>query len=635
MAGEKSKWTSEFMEPRESLRPDVPRLAERLGRSQKFQDYARDALFKAGIDVKRTDGPAFYELDMDGNLKTSQVKFGTDQFWDMVQKGKLLAYPAGEKKPVQIQCPGETIALSKPITELPVPPQPSPPWRMSGWHRFLNAVTFGRAYRAERQLERERALEHSREVEAREDAIKARDQFRKDTEAIAQERTDDKLKAEAKSFEEGQTQWEVERMTRENPPFDLDEYRLRYQELTGPKPVIRREWIGRGSDKFYTQEQADSLQTYELPQDKGLGGTVITDQEFSALSMMACCADDLAGEFWHNKNPDASVEENRALNFTMWTDTMVYYKDTPRPSNGHVLPEMYQPARARVDEAIREYHDKGDPSKLGQIIAGGIKPFLEFGTQPPSNSRFLATVGLAGECVALMDRDPKLKEAAMAVKGKDGKPLISEKDLEVGRGLLKAQELNRRNEKAKIMLKADAEGVVKLSPEERKGYIKERTQFTLANEVALNDVKDQTNSKEFKAGRDALSERLTALSIEMVNNKANKEKLAQLQKQVDKTSASFNSYDQAHLRLPQVYTALGTQGEKAMDTLMKAHLPDAEKLYNLSSKEAEATLTSGSLMVKAPDKGQKDPKVEGKETQVQQPKVEERQKENKGPNVGG
>ena len=637
MAIDKSDFTKRFIVPTEKI--EVTRLAETMGKSKKFRENGRNFLFKAGIDVERKDAPVFYELGEGGiGMKPATAEFGSEQFWDLLQKGRIMSYPVGEKDPVQVQCEGGTWQLSRPVTEMPLPAPPQPK-KMSGWQRFMNTITFGLAYRAEKEQEIRNQAAYDKQVA---------DQRRlsEDMDKIGRERTDDKLKSELESYDkklEEQTRAveqekiekeraaltaQVERVTGKEPHFDVDEYRLRYQELAGPKPVIRKEWIGQGTDKFYTQEEADSLQTYELPQDKGLGGTVITDQEFAALSVLACSSDELGGEFRHDDMPSLSIEENKAMNFSMWGETMVYYKDTPRPGNGRVLPELYQPARAKVSEAIAAYHDRGDPSQLGHIIAEGSKFFLHTGSEPVENSRFLATMSLMGECAALVDRDPALKAAVLDAKDKEGNPLIAEEDLDTGRGVLKAADLNRRNEKAKVMLQADAAGLARLSPEERKQYIKDRTEFALANKLAKYDIEAQKKGKEYKDKSDAMGKKINDLSNKMGEyaRDPNKQKeFAQAMKDLDDYQGMLSKFDDLNLHVAQVFTALGAEGEKGMETLMQTHLPNAEKLYELSSKDAEAALEPGKLFgdtspyAQAPAEPQKAPQT--KEQVLEGPKA--------------
>ena len=135
---------------------------------------------------------------------------------------------------------------------------------------------------------------------------------------LARERTDQRLRAERERYERERshrreierrerTQAEreaflarVEAMTGEHPAYDLEEYRLRYHELAGP-----------GS--------TGALQTYELPRESGRGGTVVTDRDFTALTLMAAAGDEIGGAFRHGEHPELSEEENRILTAPLWT----------------------------------------------------------------------------------------------------------------------------------------------------------------------------------------------------------------------------------------------------------------------------------------------------------------------------
>lgn len=629
----KRDFIRDFYLPKETIKGE--RLSETRIDSQKFRASTADRLFGVGINVNRTDAPVFYELDGDGvGFKPFPAKFGSAEFWDKAQMGRLLAYPAGEKHPVQLQFNGASWDFSRPVAELPHPKPPAPQ-RMSRWHRFLNVISFGNAYKAERQEDNRRLADHQKEVSAWQ---KRRDDFAK----AGGERTDEKLTNEVQNYEKETARKaekarreraeqekaalaaDVARMTKDNPEYDLDQYRQTYQELTGPKPVIRQEWIGQGGSKYYyTQEEADSLKTYELPREPGKGGVVVTDRDFGALTLMAATFDEIGGQLHKERKPTISVEANKSIQSTIWTETMVGEKTAPRHDNGFVLPQVYQPARAKVHEAVTEYHDTGDPQKLGRIIAEGSAFYLHsFGGRPLSGDKvdwYLPTMSMVGESVALLDKDPKLMEAALAAKGKDGKPLLTKKDLDTARGMTLAADLKRRNEKAEIMLKGDAAGVVKLTPEEKKKYVHDRVLYATVNRAAQDDITSQEKSEAYTSKDKEINERRGAAYAKIAalqGSGASPEAVTAAEHEAQEIEAENDLHVSRDVKVPQVYTAMGAAGEKGMDALVQAQLPGAERLYDMPTKdlvgalEPKALFAPNSPAMKAPDEGEK----------VQQPK---------------
>ena len=277
MAKLKGKYTGKFQEPtEETLNYEAGVILHGFGGNM-FSDL--------GIDVETSERGRdasgklrFYELTAEGNMKDPFDDGTTLQsvgFLNKVAQGKILAFPSGEKRPVQMQIPeaGSEIRYSKPLDSLPHLPKPQEPQRLSRWARFANAVTFGLAYRAETAEYRQKFETYQKDMQSWQEK---QDSFREKVE----ERTPEVLDKETKQFEadyarreerERQEKLEAERdkareqlknLQSENPTYHVDVYRNTLQNYYGPKPVFHEEFCGNGAGKSYTQEQFDKLHDY-------------------------------------------------------------------------------------------------------------------------------------------------------------------------------------------------------------------------------------------------------------------------------------------------------------------------------------------------------------------------------------
>ena len=586
----------------------------------------------------------FYELTEAGELKdpfADGSTLGSDAFLNKASKGRILAFPAGEKQPVQLQVHNNDIGFSKPMETLPIP-QPQEPQRLSRWARFANAITFGRAYRAEKAEYQQKLETYQKDMQ---NWQKNQDSFRQK----AEERTPELLEKEAKQLaatevrrEEAEKQAKLEAdrtKTREQVKamesgevaYGIDQYRSLYQSYCAPKPERRENLVGEG--KYFTEEQFGALKTYELPRGEGLHGTEITDKEVAALSVLNASDKEISGTFEMNEPgviddktglPKAeahlySPEENVVAQTMMFTESMIDKKDAPRKNMGKVFGALYQPSREKVNEAIREYRQEDKPEKLAGIIAGGLHFALHrFEGKGIGDQRNLTSVALAAETAAILDRDPRLKEAVLSLEdtseltGGTGKKLVTEQDLKTARGYGKMVELHRRNEKAETMLHADTLGVVTLTDQQRQEYTRDRVNFETVAFASQNDIDTAHADKTYEKEKDELSFKYFEASAKEKacgngyynarNNGENTQQQYQEYLQAHNKSLiafqKMNIYDTLHIGPPETVKMVGAYGDKALDGLVDAHLPGAEKLASLKGEELEAALTGKKLFAK-------------------------------------
>lgn len=156
-----------------------------------------------GTGFEMSDGAdnlRIYKLSEDGmiwkNPFEDDTTYDSPEFFDKIKMWRIIAFPPGEKHPVQFQLNPMELALSKPITE-PFTPKPPEPTRPGAWARFANFITRGRAYRKEFE-----DYNKSRELYEQKNAVwKAKSEKLQD---LTDRRTPEILKAEEQQLEKYQ-----------------------------------------------------------------------------------------------------------------------------------------------------------------------------------------------------------------------------------------------------------------------------------------------------------------------------------------------------------------------------------------------------------------------------------------------
>lgn len=547
----------------------------------------------------------FYELTEAGELKdpfTDGSTLRSDAFLDKASKGRIIAFPAGEKQPVQLQIHGNDIGFSKPMETLPIP-QPQEPQRLSRWARFANAITFGRAYRAEKAEYQQKLETYQKDMQGWQ---KNQDSFRQK----AEERTPEVLERETKQLAaaevrreeaERQAKLQAERekarkqlknLQSENPTYSIDQYRNTLKECYGPKPVFHEEFSKEHGGESYTKAQFDVLQDYS----GSIDGAGISDEEFTAIAMFGAFDPAIGSKWDPEQDIGLTPEESTRKNITMFTDTVNALKVTSRPSHGKIYERVVQPAREKTVEAIQEYI-QGNPEKLARQIGEGMHMLSNhYAGKAIGNELFLSVTSMMGDAMGLLERNPKLKaeteRAMMELAAKDSPNATPEelkaqvgRSFELANGQKKAVELTRRNEKAKGMLKAESLGLCELSKGQRKEYIDDRLAFETVQENTANDIYLQEHDKTYLAEREQLSKQFAeAMMSGDVAKKNRAEAIAQI-------------HTEDHIHAPEAVIMMG-KSDRTVGAMVDSRLPNKDKLYELSGEELEAALKGEKLFAK-------------------------------------
>ena len=145
------------------------------------------------------------------------------------------------------------------------------------------------------------------------------------------------------------------------------------------------------------------------------------------------------------------------------TDT---HKTSPRDASGKYIKPSIDPARIRTADALNEYK-KGNPDKLGQILAVGVNQWAGSLSQMENGigEEHAGGIEASKTLVDLIQADPKLKEAAL-------KAGMKEKNLWLVEGSLQLGKLRQEALDANVKLLQAAYDGTDLSPEEKKAALK-------------------------------------------------------------------------------------------------------------------------------------------------------------------
>ena len=587
------------------------RMLSDLGINEETSERGRDAAGKL----------RFYELTAEGDMKDpfeDGTTLKSKGFLDKVAQGKILVFPSGEQRPVQMQIlkredekVGKEIRYSKPLDSLPHLPKPQEPAKLGPWTRFANWITGGRAYRAEKAEYQQKFDTYQRDMQSwqqKQNALKEKIDERT-PEVLAQEMK--QYEAEVARREENKRQKELaeerekfgevfKNLQSENPTYSIDQYRNTLKECYGPKPVLHKEFCFEYGGHSHYEAEFKVLTDYS-DEIKDAG---ITDEEFTAIAMFGAFDPEIGGK-WDPDKKHVGLTPEQALsqNVTMFTDTVNAGKVTSRPAHGSIYPSVVQPARKKTVEAIEAYK-KGNPAKLAEQIGRGLHMLSNhYGGKPLEKEKFLSITSMMGDALNLLNRNPMLKaetEKAMTEFAKKDNPEATPEELkaqikrsfDLANGQKTAVDLTRRNEKAKGMLKAESLGICKLSQEQRKEYIDDRLAFETVNENTGEDIYLQEHDKTYQ---DGVAERLLKHAEAMKSgDTALKNRL----------EAAGQMYSEDHIRAPKAFVMMGAS-DKTVGAMVDRRFPNRAKLYELSGEKLLNALDPEKLLAEESPYAQK------------------------------
>ena len=642
-----------------------------------------------GFEKTKTGKPRFFEIGPDGTIKNAlegitDVK--SDAFLEKIAKGNVFTFPAGQEKPVQITANSYGyIEFSKPLDrvviaeepKVPIAPKapvaptvpveptvPHKPKALSGWKRFINAITFGAGYKKDvteynaktEQYEQElkqydkKSKQYKQELEQYDKKSKQYEQEMKQYDKKSKQYEQDQkeypkkwAEYERQASTQAFTQLGLDRIKNGREPDDMkaelaDEGRkeqalfdaamdknyvseldAKLESMSNfyrPHPVQNKELTGLESGQCYTQEQFDKLRPINISGIK-IGGKQLTDDQFAALAMCAAMMPDIGGKEnakdYAGDNP-FTYEEQSIINNTFYTcdlgkDRLGDPKDKqfrPREKAGTYFGPIIHMGRKYAELALREYTEKGTPLLLSKLIAYGAKfQMLNQVHKPLDRTDQLMNEVMIGRIADVAMADRKLT-AAVEKEGVTSQMLWGLK------GTQKLADVYRENERAETLLRLDSNKkfTTGLSKEEREECVKSRLQFVAVNESIRQHAESREKTAEYQeALGKAMAEMPALVAPATPKEGETPEEFAKRnarKKQIGPLIAQ-NKIDLAITRnfgMPKVFmAAAATNG---LEHLTNSLIPNQDKLMNLKGQELEDALKDPALVTKSLADAQKE-----------------------------
>ena len=486
-------------------------------------------------------------------LEQKKVEVGSKRFWELMQQGKIFAYPSGQKEPVQLQLkfgPGlrPEVDVSEPLSTQPdkqasrnfeyekepparkrIPPKVPQPGIFASIAHFFNSNWYKKefeAYETNRRV-REQITEQNRHAKERYEsqAEKAKqetaDACRKVSaglerafgpsrteKALAAEREAQRLLREKRAAEKAQEALDKSALEAKNAANRIEDCITNMMSIfsTKPAPLPHMEKLDA-----YRKEHFTVLKPVTLPEGLKIGNTPVDDRLFANLAFHAQL-DPARAMAWFYPPEDQKTLREEGLTQKDIEEMAVYklggmamgdvISDHVRPQVSNYIEKSSQPGREDAEKALAEYR-AGRKSPLANIIyraaqytAKGAKDLNAGGKVALNDAK------LTGELLDLLDQDPELRQAARE-KG------LTEKMEETCRGMDALQELEKSSLKAEEkLLKAVAEHR-ELSPEDKAECLSDIFKYRTADAMLKAQTAEE-NSKNFMTVKKRITERQNA-----------------------------------------------------------------------------------------------------------------------------
>ena len=524
-----------------------------------FEELTGVNISKPGDKAPVSGGtPQLFILDEDEpsnprSLEEEKAEIGSKRFWELMQQGKIFAYPSGQKEPVQLQLKVESgsrpeFFVSEPLSTQPdklasrnfeyekkpperkrMPPKVPQPGIFASIAHFFNSSWYKKefeAYETNRRL-REQITEQNQhakeayEAQAEKAKQEAADACRKVSaglqrvfgasrtdKALAEEREAQRVLREKRAAEEAQAALNEAALKAKNAADRTEDCITNMMSIfsTKPAPLPHLEKI-----RAYNKDNFAVLKPVTLPEGLKIGNTPVDDRLFANLAFHAQLDPERAMAWFYPPEAQKTLREEGLTQKDM--EEMAVYKlggmamgdvisDHVRPQVSNYIDRSSQPGRKDAEKALAEYR-AGRKGPLANIIyraaqytAKGAKDLNTGGKVALTDAK------LTGELLDLLDQDPELRQAARE-KG------LTEKMEETCRGMDALQELEKSSLQAEEkLLKAVAEHR-ELSPEEKAECLSDIFKYRTADAM-LKAQTAEDNSKNFMTVKKRITERQNA-----------------------------------------------------------------------------------------------------------------------------
>lgn len=395
------------------------------------------------------------------SLQQAGIGYNSLEFFKEMQKGNVFAYPAGDKRPVQIQLdmlPDRPTSAAKFKFSRPLSPEELCPYAEPVRPGFFT-----------RLLARLGGSESKQAMDNYNDAKAKRDGFLNDARTIEENRGKNGIEERriAGEWKTGQSKT-IALNSAERAFNDIDKSNQKFLSIYGTTPKMREDFLAEGTyreNTFAALKPAD----IDLSQVK-IGDANVSEEEFATLAMSIARSPKYASAAFLSRPKcvpfrDALLgmghtedEATEIMGNNVNTNVSIdYFMSGPRANLDYAFPMTVQPAREDAANAFKSYQ-QGDKAPLAKYLAEGIKDITSDFTKhdmDPGKVEYMQFMGMAGKLGDMLERDPELQTKAMQEYG------LKESQLRTLKGMVQVSKLNAAAKEAKYKLaNADQTGIV-------------------------------------------------------------------------------------------------------------------------------------------------------------------------------
>ena len=458
-------------------------------------------------------------VDTLDSLSNKNVEIGSAEFWRQVQLGNVFVYPAGQKKPSQLQIDitdtqhTPSLSLSKPLDAIPDRAEVKRP---NFWHRMW-------AWAVPSYKERVQSWDNQIYSQVKSTV----EQFTKDRDDSAQMEKE-KRELQDKLAEQAQKEYEAShsaQMKEQEEKYESVDASLENTEnVFGIRPTAKPKYFDKGQP-YCTPETFQKLEDYsgELKMNElKSNGKPLAEDDFTVMSyftaqkqehlkrgvegrtgfranlknvLMTGGVDAKTAEYVYN-------QQGMMVSSTDFTDVSYLRGNDGTQS----IEPTIQPARKETKEAFLEYK-AGNKDKLAGLVANAVKEAArEYTSRSAEGSKFSDAVRgqieLMGRLGQFIEKDPQLAQIAREKHG------MKPEDFKLIQGLGEYKKLNDARRKAEEKLAQAEKSGAALSEEEKKRCLKDIVKADQIEQMMFKDMQEKKDSPQMEQIRNELFEKV-------------------------------------------------------------------------------------------------------------------------------
>lgn len=459
-------------------------------------------------------------VDTLDSISNKNVEIGSAEFWRQVQLGNVFVYPAGQKKPSQLQINitdtqhTPSLSLSKPLDAIPDRAEVKKP---NFWHRMW-------AWAVPSYKERVQSWDNQMYSQVKSTV----DQFTKDRDDSGRMEKE-KRELQDKLAEQAKKEYEAShsaQMDKQEAKYEtVDTCMENTENIFGIKPTSKPRYFSV-EQPYCTPEIFQKLKDYsgELKMNELKSkGQSFTDDDFTVMSYFTAQKQEhlkkgVEGRTGYRANLKTAlmhggVDEKTAEYIFNQQGMMVSSTDFTnqnylRGNDGtQSIEPTIQPARKETKEAFLEYK-AGKKEKLAGLVANAVKEAArEYTTWSMEGEKEFSDgrrgqMELMGRLGQFIEKDPQLAKLATEKYG------MKPEDFKLVQGLGEYKKLNDARRKAEEKLaQAEKSGKV-LSGEEKKQCLKDIVKADQIEQMMFKDMQEKKDSPKLEQIRNELFEKV-------------------------------------------------------------------------------------------------------------------------------